>query len=257
MNYDTLRVYAEGLDDLIRVRVGMENRIKAANRAKIDMASETFGIGLKSVCVAEEIIYKGLVKAFRLAAPDINQWVKGTMGLGEPTVARLLGTLGDPLVARPMRMEGTGSDRKAVPDGEPYERTIGQLWQYCGYGDASLKLYAGMSQGELMAMGRKKAKPILHEIQKNALMSAGKKGYCPYRLVYEDSKERYAETHPEWTLGHIDNAARRIVKKEILRDLWLVCKGLEPLHGGYSEDEIGARRQIALTKIDEERAVLV
>ncbi len=245
MSYDTLRIYADGLDDLMRMRVGMDNRIGAAKREGNDTAHQTFSVALDSIKIAEKGIYSGLVKAFKLAAPDLYEWTESVCGLGTPTVGRLLGTLGDPLIATPMRMEGEGAARTRVPDGEPYYRTVSQLWQYCGYGDASMKATSGMSQVEAMAMGKRRIKPILHVIQEQALKSAGKKGYCPYRPVYEDKKEFYAETHPEWTPGHIDNAARRIVKKEILRDLWLVRQGLEAQFGGYSPEQIEERKAIA------------
>ena len=41
-----------------------------------------------------------------------------------------------------------------------------------------------------------------------------------YGAVYTSRRERTALTHPDWTLGHSDNDARRIMLKELVADVW-------------------------------------
>lgn len=42
----------------------------------------------------------------------------------------------------------------------------------------------------------------------------------PYRAEYDESKEFYQRTKPDWTLKHCDNAARRKMVKLFLSHLW-------------------------------------
>ncbi len=51
----------------------------------------------------------------------------------------------------------------------------------------------------------------------------------PYRQVYDESKEFYTRTKPDWTKGHCHNAARRRMTKLFLSHLWTEWRRAEGL----------------------------
>lgn len=46
----------------------------------------------------------------------------------------------------------------------------------------------------------------------------------PFRVVYDQRKTHTRSTHPEWTDGHRDNDATRVMGKEILKHLWRAAR---------------------------------
>lgn len=62
------------------------------------------------------------------------------------------------------------------------------------------------------------------------LMDGFVKQQTPYYVdLYYSEKERLAKKHPDKTTGHIDNMAKRKVKKEFLKNLWLNWRKFEGL----------------------------
>ena len=169
----------------------------------------------------------------RVVPPELVEWQQSTPGLGDSTIARVLGHLGDPYIATPHWWEGTGPKRRLM-GGEPYIRTVSQLWQYCGHGDPMRRPTKGMTAEQAAAMGSPQLKMLVHLQAQWCMMGKG-----PYRTTYEEVRAKVEDkTHTvacvrcgpsgkpkepgtPWNLGHQHAHALRIVGKEILRDMWL------------------------------------
>ena len=225
--FDELRLLAEIYWDLQTSRIAMSNRI-GSGMIRPDLA-EQLTDGAEQL---EHAAGLAMVRCFRRVAPVEHAWSKATLGIGEHLLARLLGVIGDPVMAYPMRWvkgdapeghvcvprrcgknrEGVEKHLVALP---PHRRTISQLWQYCGHGDASLKRAKGMEQDDALALGNPRAKMIVH------LMAEGcvKCVRSPFRPVYDLARAEYADREG-WTPMHQHNAALRKTGKEILRALW-------------------------------------
>lgn len=215
----TLRLFTSMLDDAEAHRKALWNRLGAAQRQDIAAAidPEFAEIAFVPAKTHEDDLRKHVVKAFRKAAPEIAAWAHDTHGLGEPSVARLLGHIGHPIIATPAHWEGEGADRVLVRD-EPFVRTIAQLWAYCGCAPGREKR-KGMTADEAFLLGNPRAKVAIHLIAASAVRTKSR----AYFEHYLDFKRHYEETRPETTKGHRDNMARRRLKKLILKDLYAVA----------------------------------
>lgn len=171
----------------------------------------------------------------RVAPAELRQFQKEHSGIGEDSFARILGHLGDPYIATPHWWEGTGTNRRLMV-GDPYVRTISQLWSYCGHGDPTRKPTKGMTAEEAFAMGSPTLKMLVH-LQAEWCMKrpAGNK----FRDVYEAERAKAeskvhstpckrcgpsgkpAEEGTPWSKAHQHAHALRVVGKEILRGMWL------------------------------------
>lgn len=124
-----LALAADVLDDLERVRIANENRLRQLTRVGLDADGLQRGFGLSTdhpdvarlsalvgaLVRAEhdaELNLKRMVRAHRL-----GPWIQGTVGVGEKQGARLLAAIGDPY----------WNDLHGRP------RTVSELWAYCGY----------------------------------------------------------------------------------------------------------------------------
>lgn len=160
-----LRVMANTYESLQHTRIANSNRIHGA---PVEIAA--FDPILAATLHVEKLAEKQMRAAFRKAAPELHQWSKETVGLG-PSLARLVGAIGDPLIAHPYYWE---DDEDRVPDHHEcgatcgrgrhlvslpsYRRTPRQLLTYCGLGDAENKKRKGMSQDEALLLGKQTAK---------------------------------------------------------------------------------------------------
>lgn len=214
-SWGVLRVLAEMYYDAQKVHTAMTNRLHSGT-----VWPDPVHDALESARIAKDKLGLAMRKAFKTTAPEIHAWVKATPGLGEHLFARLLGVIGDPRVAYPHHWEGDGSDRVLVAD-EPYERTVSQLWAYCGIGDPNRKRRKGMTADEAAALGQPQAKMLCHLIADGAMKCAGSetRARSPYRDVYDLARMQY-DIDREWTPGHCHNAALRKTAKAIVRDLW-------------------------------------
>lgn len=205
-----LRIAAEQFEDAQKARIAAVNR---AERGGVD--AETYQDAIEAQERAEKVYKKVLRNTYRRVAPErVLEWQKEIMPYGEHLVARLLGVIGDPATAYPHHWEdGDGEEKRVLIEDEPYERTLSQLWAYCGHGDARRKKRQGMSQEEAFELGNPRAKMITH-----LLAEARMKARCErYRPVYDREREKWADR--ETSDGHKHNHALRIMGKEILRDL--------------------------------------
>jgi hypothetical protein len=228
-----LRIWAEMFHDAQKQRIASVNR---AERGGVD--PDIYVAYIEAVERAEHTCRLQLRKTYRRVVPvDIREWQKNAHGIGVDLLARLLGHLGDPVIATPHHWEGTGSDRVLVAD-PPFRRTVAQLWQFCGHG-APGRVRKGMTADELAALGNPNLKMIVHLMAECAM----KQMSSPYRVVYDDARAatvdklhtvecvrcgpsgKPAQPGTPWNPGHQHAHALRVTGKEILRDLWLAAGG--------------------------------
>jgi hypothetical protein len=232
-NWAVLRFLGDTHDDLMKTRIAIGNR---AARAAVD-PDEINGV-LELIQAAESAAELKLKREFRRSAPEIRRWVMDTPGLGEKLVARLLGVIGDPLWAEPMRWVDVAPEgHECDPDRcgkrhlialAPFKRTPGQLLQFCGHG-APTRRTKGMTQDDALALGNPRAKMLTHLIAEGCMKCMGteRNRRSPYRDVYDEFREKY-EPRDDWTPLHKHNAAIRATGKAVLIDLWRVADGQEP-----------------------------
>ncbi len=179
-----LRIWAAMLDDTMRARIAAGNRAErgsvhpdlyAAHRAALEEAEHQCSLQLG--------------RAFRrLASPGLVAWQKATVGIGEHLLARLVGQIGHPRIAEPYTWMAQapedhvcGGTCKKDDEGKPrhlvalpsYERTVSQLWSYCGIGDPARRKVKGMSADDAMGLGRPLAKMLVHLLAESCIKQVG------------------------------------------------------------------------------------
>ncbi len=249
-SYGYLLQYSLCLEDQRKARISIENRARSGD----NLADEEFP-QLAAMLALEETFKADMRVALReVVRPEILEWQKFSKGIGEHLLARLLGATGDPRVAHPhhwepnpkynaSREQNEKNPKKILVRDQPYERTIGQLWQYCGHGAKSVR-QKGMTQEDALKLGNTRAKTATYLLAESCVKTGGVNGV--YKLVYNMARLRFRDrTHSEpcvrcgpsgkpaqigspWSKGHIHASALRITGKEILRDLWLVAGGEIP-----------------------------
>lgn len=138
LGWPFLRLWSEFYDDTLKLVLAAENRRRAFSSE--GLAGEQFDAHIEKL---------------RETADACG------LGLGEHLVARLLGHLGDPVVATPHRWEGDGEKRQLLAD-DPFERNVAKLWAYCGHGDPARKKTKGMTKEEAFGLGSPACKMIVH-----------------------------------------------------------------------------------------------
>jgi hypothetical protein len=217
-DFSSLRDLATSYNEIQRVRIATGNRGDKATAEELE--------------AIEHRLKLSLGREFRRTVPKaVRDWQLTSIGVGEHLLARLLGHLGDPVIATPHQWMVTPPvehicdplrcGKRHLVVGEPYHRSLRELWAYCGHGDPEARPRKGMSAEEATLLGNPTLKMLTHLIAQSCKMQKGKGGY---RDVYEVAKTHYITTHPEWSAGHQDNAAVRKTAKEILRGLWLAAQ---------------------------------
>lgn len=153
---------------------------------------------------------KARAPGLRDYCPDqrITEFAKGTLGLGNAVFFFLA----------------------LLPQWVAGFATVSKLWAYCG-----LHVREGAAPRMKDLKGGKPGdwSPRLKAVAiKRLAQPCMKTRTSPYRPVYDARRAKTAVTHPDWTVGHSHNDAERITAKAILRDLWRVSRGHEPLFGG-------------------------
>lgn len=159
-------------------------------------------------------------------------WQKTVRGLGEHHAAVLVAMLGGSIIyATPMWWEpgAEGEPDRVLKRGDTYQRTIGQLWSYCGIGDPERRRHKDMSQDDLLALGKPRLKARCRLIAESFIKANNPR----YRVIYDDAKTRYAtrvhdracpQCHAKegdpWKPGHAHAAALRLVAKRFLQDAY-------------------------------------
>ena len=220
-----LAVLADALDDLERVRIATQNRVRALRQVK-GLEGTKFEANLTELTDAlaamEHKATLDLQRAMRLH--PLGAHVKATKGLGEKQAARLLAAIGNP------------ADRA----------TPAKLWQYAGHGDPAR---SRKRRGQVVEFNPT-AKMRVHLCAESAMKQ--RCGACtvaakamvdatphdgapwqpphdctcaathPYRAVYDRERAKWADR--ETSDGHKHNHALRVVGKHILLDLWKAAR---------------------------------
>lgn len=257
-----LALLADVLLDMERTRIANENRLRSLRTVK-----QAGGLPGESALV--ELI-DGLLALEHRAELELKRavrkhplgpWVKRTVGVGEKQAGRLLGMLGDPYW-HPVH------DRP---------RLVSELWSYAGYGVVKFSpgghllvephsgpatggsISGGGDAGQLMAEALTRVAGVAPsrargqkaawnaELRMRTYLiaeSCMKQRTSPYRVVYDQGRERYREAlhaapckrcgpagkpAPEGSPlsdGHQHARALRLVSKALLRDLWAEAKAI-------------------------------
>lgn len=252
-----LRIWAESYADAQQTRIALVNRME---RGGIDADLLT---GHRDLLEASENAFRlAMVRTYRRIVrthmPAVETWQKESFGIGEHLLARLLGHLGHPVIAEPYAwFDSAPAGHACIAERcgerhlvalEPFERSLRQLWAYCGHG-APERRRRGMSQADALGLGSPRCKMLVHLLAEATIKvtppgeptkamrnaagspesttaataiaeSARDKFY--YRRIYDARKAATADR--EWTDGHRHADALRIVGKEILRDLWTTAR---------------------------------
>lgn len=240
----TLALAADMLDDLERVKIASQNRLRSLTDDTPDADGVLRGSAMplthpevarlaalvQMIEAAEHQAVLNLQRAMR--SHPLGPWVKAQRGIGEKQAARLLAKIGDPCVNA---TAGTC-------------RTVSQLWAYCGLhvvaggdpGQAGLdaqRRFAGVAarrqkgqKANWSTDAKTRAWLIVQSCMKQLDTSCKTDtgiaehvegcGCSPYRVVIDQRRQHTATTHPEWTPGHSLNDAMRVASKRLLRDLW-------------------------------------
>jgi hypothetical protein len=257
-----LALAADVLDDLERIRIANENRLRQLTRSAEDKDGEERGFGLsvddpnvraivslvagmncKSTvladlgwerppkkrgqpCCLEHEAEANLTRLLR--NHPLGPWVKQAHGVGEKQAARLLAAVGDPYW-------NTLYDRP---------RLVSELWSYAGYGDAAAQVRKRGTKANWSTAAKMRA----YLVSVSILKAGG-----PYREVYDKARAKYegavhtaeckrcgpsgkpAVVGSPISAGHQHGRALRAVSKEILRDLWREAARLHGVPDGQKQ----------------------
>jgi hypothetical protein len=154
--FTELRMWAECYDDAQKARIACSNRMTIGG-----LPPEVFEAQLATLVAAEHQFKLALGRCYRRTVPaGVREWQTGTFGIGAHLLARLIGALGHPRIATPFHWEGEGDKRTLVAD-EVFERSVRQLWTYCGHGEA-LKRRKGMTAEDAFGLGSPRCKMLVH-----------------------------------------------------------------------------------------------
>jgi hypothetical protein len=151
-----LALAADVLDDLEKVRIANENRLRQLTRSAEDADGEIRGFGLdeghpdvarlaalvKMLGDAEHQAELNLGRLMR--RHPLGLWVKTTAGIGEKQGARLIAAIGDPYV-RPEIVRKDGTVEPSRP------RLVSELWAYAGYHVISTPVSGHSTSGAQLA----------------------------------------------------------------------------------------------------------
>jgi len=251
MENEILGLMASTLDDIEKLRIATENRVRHLTRTEEDSDGQVRGLGLtpipgtdvgnlvetmEQIASLEAEQTKKLQKAMKCHA--LGGWVKKAKGVGEKQAARLLSATGDPYWAT--RVHKTPDGKIVSVDEGP--RTKREFLAYCGYGIApggaeARRIKKGATQDDLKKTGNPEAKMRAFNIAKSIVKAGG-----PYRDAYDAAREKYADAvhgveckrcgpagkpaQPGTYLspGHQHARALRVVAKKVLTDLYYEAK---------------------------------
>lgn len=210
-----LRWVADSYDQVQRVRLAMDNRLRAYAQGRDESEIKLQG--------PAALVADNLADAEKQLAKMMNElvkqhpaweWLSQVRGIGGVLACELLGLL----------------DINRA-------RHVSSFWKFCG-----LAVVDGerdrLKKGE-KAPYSKRAKTVCYLIGESFLRSNS-----PFRRVYDDARVHYEATHPEWTPLHQHRAAMRKMEKVFLACLWIVWRkelGL-PTELPYAHEHLGHKQ---------------
>lgn len=241
-----------------RIRVG--NMIGALERAGGDINPD-LATARKFVQKVEDAIKVPIEMEWR--KHPLYQWQQSIPGFCLHDAAVLVAMLdGDPYIAHPKRQitkaeakelgldipkkkDGSDMERWIIPAGDPYPRTVSQLWAFCGVGKPGRR-EKGMSQEDALALGKPLLKARMRGIAERLKMNHN----AHFEAVYAAARTRVeARNHEKpcpqcggkgkgpaaegtpWRDGHKHAHALRIVAKQFLLELWIEAKRIHEERG--------------------------
>jgi hypothetical protein len=212
-----LLILADGLDDLEKLRIAQENRLRSLTTikglAQTDQAAVEQAAIVDGLIAMEARAIKSLEKAMK--AHPLGPWVNRTVGIGLKQAGRLLATIGDPAW-------NATEDRP--------RRGPAELWQFCGHGDPERsKLRKGQKvehSPQAKMRTRLIAMSVIKQVGRTGAAGTATKPTelsrrpSPYRAVYDQARAHWRETRPDATDGHSHSHGLRVVGKAVLRDLY-------------------------------------
>lgn len=261
-NLPLLRMTVEGLRDATTARISAVHRAERGG-----VADKHQQEAIKAPALALENEYRRLlIDTYQKNVPTVIQdWAAEIPGLASGALfPSIIALIGNPRAAHPYkwvpgREVGSKDDRVLVEDGEPYARSLRQLWQWCGCGDPMLapkfvstkddqflklrmgkrttlrpRLYtftsylqrqsgnsnvAGSKYGKLLAEAKADGLTKVHTVQ---CQNKKRPPMSSNGCGTVANPEQGAPGTP-WRPGHAQAHSHRIVQKEFLRDLWEVA----------------------------------
>lgn len=230
-----LSLAADFLDDIERVKIANENRLRSLTRVGTDADGVDRYIGLEAdhpvvaqlAKMVESLVaveHDAVLTLQRMVRKHpLGAWIKAQKGIGEKQGARLLASIGDPY----WRPEIVREDGTVLHEGP---RTVSALWAYCGLKPGQRRQKGVQSNWSARAKSRAYlvAEKCMVQIDKKTCPVGDDKvavhadgcACSPYRMKYDERRARTNATHPEWTDGHRNADALHVTSKEILKDLW-------------------------------------
>lgn len=192
-----LKIAADTLDDVEKVRIATGNRLGAWDRDELPTGPERARaqLLLDALAATEHQATLELQRALR--KHPLGPWVKQTIGIGEKQGARLIAAIGDPYW-------NTLEDRP--------RRGPAELWAYCGYAPSQKRRKGIKSNWNAEAKMRARL----------CAESCVKHMHSPYRAIYDAGRTAWADR--ETSDLHKHNHALRCVAKAILKDLYLAAR---------------------------------
>jgi hypothetical protein len=240
------------LESVERERMRMRNRLRIylqpADEQDEDGHCRGFGISTDEPAIRiveetaqqlealEKALVRGLEKQMR--RHPLYAWAKSIVGVGEKTLARLLGAIGDPYI----RPESVDAKTEEVRPGGI--RKPSELWAYCGLHGSAGKKEKGKRANWNDAAKMRAFLVIESCIKQNGgVDSKGRvRPMSPYRVAYDAARLKYDDKlHSEeckrcggkgkpaplgspWRDGHKHMGAVRIAMKALVLDLWREAK---------------------------------
>jgi len=207
----TLRWLTDVYMQVQKLRVAVGNRLEAALRQQDTTQPVTYIKTLHNrLYTLEKSLSSEMTNA--VVSHPTWPWLSKVKGVGPTLATKLLGLI---------------SDISKAP-------TVSSLWRYAGYSVIDGKAERPV-KGEKLHYN-KRLKTTLYLIGDSFI-----KHRSPFRRIYDNAKRYYKANRPDWTAGHIHNAARRKMIKTFLACLWIVWReevGLStrPL---YVEEKLG------------------
>lgn len=236
--------------DFQATRKASDERIRAIIQGRARGSPNTF---LNAVSATTEAIERKTAASIKILVrkhPVWYDWLINVHGVGDLAIGQLLGVIG-------VKQHADGSQ------GIGCFPTISKFWRYCGVGQGQYYIVNGRAIAPVVGkrwVGEGKQRHI-EEFKPE--QPAGSKiefhidkkipgillpwdeyakviclnyiGDCiirangAYRTIYDAAKEDYHRKHTDWSNGHCDNAANRVMTKIFLSHLWLQWREYEGL----------------------------